>query len=152
MEVAPNFVLAAVAALLIYSGWKGASIKNVFQGGEADQGGPDLSSGAAPQGGVGVPGGEGAAGTVAGGIPSHPLGTAAEAAAAAKSPFGTAPDPRKIGLPSHSNARKVEQGLHFKEQLERLVKEGRMSNQAATSAFKQKFPNYAAEARRLLGK
>lgn len=95
--MAPNFIIASVGLLILYSGWKGASLKNTLDGGEADQGGPNLSSGATTQGGVGVPGAEGAAGTGAAGIPSHPLGSMTEAEAAAHSPFGIAPSPQVAG-------------------------------------------------------
>jgi hypothetical protein len=67
--VAPNFVIAAVAGLLLFSGWKGASLINVLRGGEADQGG--TASGATSPGGVDASEGGGAGATIAGGSPSR---------------------------------------------------------------------------------
>lgn len=141
--MAPNFVLAAVAALLLYSGYKGASLKSTLTGGEADQSSEGGSSGG------GNPSTEvGGAGTVAGGSPSHPLATNSEAEAAAHSPYGTAPAPSSIKLPA-STKQKIKQvraALTLKQNLSKLVTEKRMSKTAAQSAFNQKYPHYAKEA------
>jgi hypothetical protein len=152
--MAPNFVLAAVAALLLYSGYKGASLKSTLTGGEADQ-----SSEGGSSGGGGTSAGAGGAGSVAGGSPSHPLGTPSEAEAAAHSPFGKAPSPQSIKLkqqPSPVNAstrakvRNVRRGLTMKNNLERYVKAKLWTQQQADLAFSQAYPHYAQEAREVV--
>lgn len=149
--MAPNFVLAAVGALLLFSGYKGASLKNTLTGGEADQ-----SSGGVPSGGVGASPEAGGAGSVAGGSPSHPLGTQSEAEAAAHSPYGKAPSPQSIKLKqpqsSHLAAStrtklaRVRNALAVKNNLEALSKEGKYTKAQATAIFNRLHPNYAKEA------
>lgn len=69
--MAPNFVIAAVAGLLLFSGYKGASLMTVMKGGEADQagsGGSESSAGPA----AGLAGGSLRASSGSGGFRPNP--------------------------------------------------------------------------------
>lgn len=129
--MATNFVMAAVAGLLIFSGYKGAPLLSVLKGGEAEPGGSS-TSGTGASGGVGVPG------EAAGGRQGEVQPTALP-----PSPLSIAGSKVNVA----ANVRNVQAGLKFKEQLAKLVKEKRLSSTAAQSAFNQRFPHYASEAK-----